>query len=46
MNETHQLSVWTTALNLPEYEVVHYAQCEGVRHFSVVPHSNIELCPE
>jgi transposase len=46
MNETHQLAVWTTALNLPEYEVVHYAEREGVRHFSVVSQSSIELCPD
>lgn len=46
MNETHQLNVWTTALNLPEYEVVHYAEREGVRHFSVMPRSGVELCPE
>ena len=46
MNETHQLNVWTTALNLPEYEVVHYAQREGTRHFSVVPRDGVELCPD
>lgn len=46
MNETHQLRVWTTALNLPEYEVVHYAQREGTRHFSVVPREGVELCPD
>lgn len=46
MNETHQLNVWTTALNLPDYEVVHYAQREGIRQFSVVPLTSIELCPD
>ncbi len=46
MNETHQLNVWTTALNLPEYEVVHYAQREGTRHFSVVSRDGVELCPD
>jgi transposase len=46
MNESHQLNVWTTALNLPEYEVVHYAQREGVRHFSVIPNMSVALCPE
>ena len=46
MNESHQLAVWTVALNLPEYEVVHYAEREGVRHFSVVPNWVVELCPE
>lgn len=46
MNETHQLNVWTTALNLPDYEVVHYAQGDGVRHFSLVPCWEIEVCPD
>jgi transposase len=46
MNESHQLRVWTTALNLPEYEVVHYAQREATRHFSVVPRESVELCPD
>ena len=46
MNETHQLAVWTIALNLPEYEVVHYAERDGIRHFSVVPLSSVALCPE
>lgn len=46
MNESHQLNVWTTALNLPEYEVVHYAEREGVRHFSLVPTCVIDVCPE
>lgn len=46
MNETHQLNVWTTALNLPDYEVVHYAQVDGVRHFSLVPICVIDVCPE
>ena len=36
----------TTALNLPDYEVVHYAQHDEVRHFSVVPKARVELCPE
>ena len=46
MNEQHQLDVWTTALNLPEYEVVHYAEREGVRHFSLVPICPVALCPD
>lgn len=46
MNESHQLSVWTTALNLPEYEVVHYAEREGVRHFSLVPTCVVDVCPD
>ena len=46
MNETHQLAVWTIALNLPEYEVVHYAERDGIRYFSVVPLTSVELCPE
>lgn len=45
MNESHQLNVWTTALNLPEYEVVHYAERDGVRHFSLVPTGVIGVCP-
>ena len=46
MNEQHQLDVWTTALNLPEYEVVHYEEREGVRRFSLVPMCLVALCPD
>lgn len=46
MNESHQLDVWTTALNLPEYEVVHFAERAGVRHFSLVPTCVVDVCPE
>lgn len=46
MNESHQLAVWTVALNLPEYEVVHYAEREGVRHFSLVPLVCVGFCPD
>jgi transposase len=46
MNEQHQLDVWTTALNLSEYEVVHYAQRDGVRRFSLVPICHAALCPD
>lgn len=46
MNESHQLRVWTKALNLPEYEVVHFAERDGVRHFSLVPTFCGELCPD
>ena len=42
-----QLDVWTAALNLPGYEVVHCAEDEdGVRRFSVVPLQIVELCPD
>ena len=46
MNESHHLAVWTVALNLPEYEVVHYAERDGVRHFSVVPLVGVGFCPD
>lgn len=48
MNDQHQheLDIWTRALNLPEYEVVHYAEREGVRHFSIVPTCVIAVCPD
>jgi hypothetical protein len=46
MNEQHQLNVWTTALNLPEYEVVHYAERDDVRRFSLVPICPVALCPD
>jgi transposase len=48
MCQLHQarLDVWTAALNLPGYEVVHCAEEEdGVRRFSVVPRQIVELCP-
>lgn len=46
MNEQHQLDVWTKALNLPEYEVVHYAERDGVRRLSLVPICPVALCPD
>lgn len=46
VNESPRLAVWTEALNLPEYEVVHYAEQDGQRHFSIVPHLMVEACPE
>jgi transposase len=42
-----ELDVWTAALNLPGYEVVHYAEDdEGVRRCSVVPLQIVALCPD
>ena len=48
MCESESLAVWTVALNLAGYEVVHYAEDEvdGVRRFSLVPQLIVELCPE
>jgi transposase len=41
-----QLDVWTVALNLPGYEVVHCTEDEeGVWRLSVVPLQIVELCP-
>lgn len=44
--ESHQLNVWTTALDLPEYEVVDFEQRDGLRHFTLVPTYPFAICPE
>ena len=47
MSETEQLNVWTTVLNVPEYEVVQFEQQGGVRHFRLIPdarHANYPEC--
>ena len=48
MCETSQFSAWTVALNLPGYEVSHYAEdgIDGVLRLSVIPTQIIELCPD
>lgn len=47
MCETAQLRAWTTALNLPGYEVSHYAEdgIDGILRLNVVPKQIVELCP-
>ena len=48
MCETSQFSAWTVALNLPGYEVSHYAEdgIDGVLRLSVIPKEIVELCPD
>lgn len=45
--QSHELTVWTQALNLAGYDVVDSgeAQGDGVRRFGVVPTQIVELCP-
>ena len=48
MCETSPLVAWTMALNLPGYEVSHYAEdgIDGVLRLCVVPTQIVELCPD